>query len=116
MEGESIMSYLYDLPNATSGIDAIMVQTINIFPALTPLILVFVFLVVFLGGITRQRMRSGTADYSAWAIVASLATLLPALIFSVQVGYIRLDWLVIVISLNILSAIWFFFDRKASEV
>jgi len=110
------MSYLYDLPNATLGIDAIMVQTLNIFPALTPLILVFVFLVVFLGGITRQRMRSGTADYSAWAIVASLATLLPALIFSVQVGYIRLDWLVIVISLNILSAIWFFFDRKASEV
>jgi len=80
------------------------------------LILVFVFLVVFLGGISRQKLRSGTADYSAWAIIASIAILLPALLFSVQAGYIRLDWLIIVISLNILSAIWFFLDRKSSEV
>jgi len=110
------MAYLYQLPNATSGLDAIMVQTLNIFPALTPLILLFVFLVIFLGGITRQKLRSGTSDYPAWAMVASLATLIPALLFSVQAGFIRLDWLVIVITLNILSAIWFFFDRKYTEV
>ena len=110
------MAYLYELPNATSGLDAIMVQTLNIFPALTPLILLFVFLVVFLGGITRQKLRSGTSDYPAWAMVASLATLIPALLFSVQAGFIRLDWLVIVITLNILSSIWFFFDRKYTEV
>ena len=110
------MAYLYQLPNATSGLDAIMVQTLNIFPALTPLILLFVFLVVFLGGITRQKLRSGTSDYPAWAMVASLATLIPALLFSVQAGFIRLDWLVIVITLNILSSIWFFFDRKYTEV
>ena len=110
------MAYLYELPNATSGLDAIMVQTLNIFPALTPLILLFVFLVIFLGGITRQKLRSGTSDYPAWAMVASLATLIPALLFSVQAGFIRLDWLVIVITLNILSAIWFFFDRKYTEV
>ena len=110
------MAYLYELPNATSGLDAIMVQTLNIFPALTPLILLFVFLVIFLGGITRQKLRSGTSDYPAWAMVASLATLIPALLFSVQAGFIRLDWLVIVITLNILSSIWFFFDRKYTEV
>jgi len=110
------VAYLYELPNATSGLDAIMVQTLNIFPALTPLILLFVFLVVFLGGITRQKLRSGTSDYPAWAMVASLATLIPALLFSVQAGFIRLDWLVIVITLNILSSIWFFFDRKYTEV
>jgi len=110
------VAYLYELPNATSGLDAIMVQTLNIFPALTPLILLFVFLVIFLGGITRQKLRSGTSDYPAWAMVASLATLIPALLFSVQAGFIRLDWLVIVITLNILSAIWFFFDRKYTEV
>jgi len=96
------MAYLYDLPNKTTGIDDIVIQTTNIFPAFTPLILFFVFLVVFIGGITRQKIRTGTADYSAWAIVASIATLLPALLFSVSAGFIRLDWLVIVVSLNIL--------------
>jgi len=108
--------YLYDLPNATSGLDAIMIQTLNIFPALTPMILLFVFLVVFLGGITRQKIKGNTADYSAWAMVGSLATLIPALLFSVQAGFIRLDWLAIVVALNLLSAIWFFFERKYTEV
>ena len=69
-----------------------------------------------MGGIARQKVKTGTADYSAWAIIASMATLLPALLFSVSAGYIRLDWLVIVLSMNLLSAIWFFMDRKISEV
>ncbi len=108
--------YLYNLPNATSGADEILSQTTNVFPAFTPLLLFFVFAVVFLGGIARQRAKTGTADYSAWAIIASMATLLPALLFSVSAGFIRLDWLVIVLSLNLLSAVWFFMDRKISEV
>jgi len=108
--------YLYNLPNATEGIDAIAIQTFNTFPFMGALILLFVFLVVFLGGITRQKIRSGTADYSAWAILASISTLLLALLLSVTSGFIQLDWLIIVIALNILSAIWFFMDRKASEI
>ena len=111
------LEYLYSLPNATSGVDTIINQmTTGSFYWLTPLILFFVFAVVFLGGITRQKIRIGTADYSAWAIIASMATLLPALLFSVNSGFIRLDWLVIIVSLNILSAIWFFMDRKVTEV
>ena len=110
------LAYLYELPNATSGVDDILSQTTTMFPALTPLMLFFVFAVVFLGGITRQKIKTGTADYSAWAIIASMATLLPALLLSVSAGYIRLDWLIIVISMNILSAIWFFMDRRISEV
>jgi len=110
------MAYLYDLPNATSGIDAIMIQTIDTFPWLGAMMLMFIFLVVLLGGITRQKARTGTADYSAWAIIASLATLLPALFMSVSAGFIQLDWLIVVVALNILSAIWFFFDRKPSEI
>jgi len=108
--------YLYNLPNATSGADAILSETTTVFPAFVPLLLFFVFGVVFLGGIARQRVRTGTADYSAWAIIASVATLLLALLFSVSAGFIRLDWLVIVLSLNLLSAVWFFLDRKSSEV
>jgi len=110
------LEYLYNLPNSTSGLDDIMIQTSAVSSAITPLLLVFVFLVVFIGGITRQKIRTGTADYSAWAIIASMATLLPALLFSITAGFIRLDWLIIVISINILSAIWFFMDRKVSEV
>ena len=111
------MSYLYELPNATAGMDNILYQmTTGSFYWITPLILLFVFGVVFIGGIIRQKNRIGTSDYSVWAVIASIATLLIALLFSVSAGFIRLDWLLIVISLNILSGIWFFMDRKASEV
>jgi len=110
------MGYLYELPNATTGVDTILSQTTTSFPGFVPLILFFIFAVVFIGGITRQKIRTGTADYSAWAIIASMATLLPALLFSVSAGFIRLDWLVIVVSLTVLSAIWFFLDRRSSEV
>ena len=110
------LEYLYNLPNSTEGLDKIMTQTIDIFPFFTPMLLFFVFLVVFIGGITRQKTKTGTADYPAWAVVASIATLLPALLFSVSSGFIRLDWLIIVVSLNILSAIWFFLDKKPQEI
>jgi len=110
------MSYLYELPNATSGLDAIVIDTFNVFPFMSSLILLFVYLTVFLGGITRQTIKSGTADYSAWALLAAMATLFPALIFSISGGFIQLDWLIIVVALNILGAIWFFLDRKPSEI
>ena len=111
------LEYLYALPNATEGVDAIVSQmTSGSFYWLVPMILFFTFCVVFIGGITRQRVKTGTADYSAWAIIASMATLLPALLFSVSAGYISLDWLIIVVALNISSAIWFFLDKKVSEV
>lgn len=109
-------TYLYDIPNATSGLDAVVIDTFSTFPFMGSLILLFVYLVVFIGGITRQTIRSGTADYSAWALLAGMATLIPALIFSINSGFIQLDWLLIVVALNILAAIWFFLDRKPSEV
>ena len=110
------LDYLYNLPNATEGIDSIATQTITELPLLTPFLLMFIFLVVFLGGSTRQKLRTGTADYAAWAIVGSIAILLPALLLSVSSGFIRLDWLIIVVTLNIGSAVWFFLDRKVTEV
>lgn len=110
------MGYLYNLPNATGGVDAIAIQTFDLFPWMSALILLFVYLTVLLGGITRQKIRTGTADYSVWAVIASLSIFILALLFSVTAGFIQLDWLVIVVGITILSAIWFFLDRRASEV
>ena len=111
------MAYLYDLPNSTEGIDAIMLQmTSGSFSFIVPMFLFFTFLVVFIGGITRQKTKVGTSDYSAWAVLASISTLLIALLFSITAGYIELTVLVLVVALTIGSGIWFFFDRKPSEM
>ena len=96
---------LYNLPNATSGIDDIAIQVITAVPSLTPLILLFVFFVVFIGGIARQSSRSVTADYPMWSVIASISTLMIALLMSLKEGFIRLEWLVIVIVITIFSGV-----------
>jgi len=111
-----ILEYLYTLPNSTEGLDAIAVQTVTAVPSLTPLLLVFVFFVVFLGGISRQNLRSGSADYPMWAVTASLATFLVTLLMTVIPGLVNLSVLVIVTVITIFSAVWLFLDKRASEV
>lgn len=107
---------LYNLPNATTGADDILVETITAVPALAPLLLAFVFFVVFLGGISRQKARIGTADYPMWSVVASLSTFLVALIMSIVEGLIRLDVLIIVTVITIFSGVWLFLEKRAGEV
>lgn len=110
------LGYLYTIPNATVGTDEIVIQTVSAVPAFTPLLLFFVFFVVFLGGISRQKARTGTSDYAMWSTVASLSMMMVALIMTMVEGLIRLDWLSIVIVITIFSGVWLFLDRKQSEV
>ena len=110
------LDYLYALPNSTEGLDAIAVQTVTAVPAFIPSLMLFVFFVIFLGGISRQKARTGTADYPMWAVVGSLSTYLVTLILTLYEGLIRLDWLVIITVITIFSGIWLFLDRKTSEV
>lgn len=110
------MPYLYDLPNSTAGMDSILVQTMNTVPALTPLILLFVYFTVLLGGIIRQTIRTGSADYPLWSVIAAMAMFLIASIMSITAGLIRLDWLVIVIVITIFSASWLFLSRRGADI
>ena len=107
---------LYNLPNSTSGIDEIVIQTITAVPSFTPLLLLFVFFVVFFGGVARQIGRTGTADYPMWSTIASLSIFMISLIMTVIEGFIRLEWFIIVIVITIFSGMWLFLDRKTSEV
>lgn len=110
------LDYLYTLPNATSGLDEILIETAEAVPSLIPLLLLFVFFVVFLGGVGLQTKRIGTADYPIWSVIASLSTFLVALLLSVTEGFINITWLVVVVVITIFSGIWLFLDRKITEV
>ena len=110
------LDYLYNLPNTTTGIDQITVDTVSSVSSFAPLLLLFVWFVVFLGGVSRQKLRTGSADYPMWCVVASLMTFMVTLILSTTSGIIRLDWLVIVVLITIFSGVWLFLDRRAVEV
>lgn len=110
------MDYLYDLPNATTGIDDITVQTISAVPSFSTLIILFIMGVVFLGGVSRQATRTGTADYPAWAVISSISGLLGVLILGIYSGLVSLTTTVIVTVITIFSGVWLFLDRRISEV
>lgn len=107
---------LYDLPNATSGLDTILVQTATAVPSFAPLLFVFVFFVVLLGGAGLQSRRLGTADYPMWSVVASLSVFMLGLLMSVIEGLINITWLVIIVVITIFSGVWLFLDRRQSEI
>lgn len=109
------MAYLYNLPNATNGIDDAAVGIVASVPAFVPLLLAFTFLMVFLGGLVSQRRRESGADIQQWAVLASLSTLMVSLLLSTKAGLINLATLGIVIGLTILTGIWFFISKGRNE-
>lgn len=113
---KGLFYYIYDLPNATDGIDNIAVQTITAVPAFTPLLLLFIFLLVLIGGSARQKGKTGTADFPLWSVIASISSLLVALLMSTITGIIQLQYLIIVVVVTIFTGVWFFLDRRISEV
>lgn len=107
---------LYTLPNISGGYDTLIVGTTETVPSFTPMLLIFVFGIVFIGGFLAQQRRNGSADAPMWATVASFATLMIALPMTLTEGVIQLDVLSIVIVVTILSGFWLFTSRTRNEV
>lgn len=107
---------LYEPPNLTAGIDEAIVGTIVAVPSFLPMMLLFVFGVVFIGGVTSQKRRTGSADFPMWATLSSVATLMVTLPLTLTEGLIQLEVLVTVVALTIASGLWLFLTRHRHEV
>lgn len=107
--------YLFDMPNSTS-VDTIATQTVTAIPGLVPMILLFVFMVIFIGGIVRQKARTGTADYPLWATIGGISQFMVALLFSVSSGFLNLDWLVISFVVTVFCGVWLFISERQGEL
>ena len=108
---------IYTQPNLTSGLDDALVSIVNQ-PSLpfTPMLLVFVWGVVFLGGMSRQKARLGSSDIPMWATIASLSAFMVALPLTLTSGLIDLGTLTVVIAITIMSGVWLFLSRNRNEV
>jgi len=101
---------IYDAPNATTGIDTILVDTASAVPAFIPAFLFFVFLTVFFGGAIRQKRRLGRYDLPLWAVIASISTFVISLLLTLKAGLIQLEVLSVVIVITVLSGLWLLKD------
>lgn len=110
------MAYLYEFSNSTAGIDNVMSDLIKEVPTFIPMVLVFIYFLILLGGSASQRRRSGSADISMWSTIASISCLMVALPLTITAGIIDLVTLSIVVAVVIISALWFFLSRNRYEV
>ena len=109
---------LYDIPNLTSGPDTTLIEIAEAVNVFVPMFLVFVWGIIFIGGVIAQNRRLGVADLPLWAVMASISCLLVALPMSLSEGFIpnNIPIISILVVITILSGFWLFLDRKASEI
>lgn len=115
LEKTQIKMTLFHPPNYTTGADDILVTTAQSVQVLPIMILVFTYLLVALGGSSNQKRRIGTADYPFWFVLAGVATTMLALIFTLGGGFIDLLTLGAVVSVTIMSGVWFFLSKVRGE-
>ena len=106
---------IYNQPNLTSGIDDALVTTAESVPEFTVMLLLFVFIMVFVGGTSNQKRRIGTADYPFWGVMAGLATTFLSLLLTLGRGMINPLTLGIVVAVTIMMAVWFFLSTARGE-
>jgi len=109
------MAYKYTIPNMTEGVDQALVGIAEQVPSFPIMILVFIWGVVFLGGVMKQKQRLGYADFPMWTTMASFSCLVVSLLMSVREGFITLQVLSIVVVVTIFSAVWLFLSKGRLE-
>jgi len=109
-----MVNYTFSYPTGVTP-DAVLISASTAVPVFPMMILLFTWAMVFFGGIQRQNARSTYVDVPQWAVLASLSTVLLSLIMTIKEGLISLPVLMIVISVAILSGVWFFLSRGRFE-
>ena len=107
---------LYQEVNLTGGLDKAITSTAASVPAFPIMILVFIYLIILIGGSSNQSRKRGNADIPMWATLAGTATTVVALVMNIGVSsLISIGTLAIIISLTIISGFWYFMSRGRYE-
>lgn len=105
----------FTFPNATAGVDASLVGINQQVPSFIPLILFFVFMIVFTTGFVGQKRRTGSGDAPIWLVVSSLSIVVLTLILSTVEGLVdKFTWGP-VIGISILSFVFLALSKGRYE-
>lgn len=110
------MVYKFAQPTLTGGLDQTLVEVATAVPSFMIGFLVFVWGMVFLGGMGQQSARKGHGDAPLWATMASMSIMLLSLLLTLKEGMISGEILGIVVAITILSGIWLFMSKGRNEL
>lgn len=98
---------LTGLQNVTT-LDGALVGMKTALPQFTAYVLLFEFVVIFLGGIYAQNRRIGFSNIPMWGTIAGLITTVSAFLLSAISSSIDLITIIISFSITLVFALWFF--------
>lgn len=108
---------LYTQPNLSAGIDDVIITTAQAVPSFPIMFLVFMYIFIFVGGISNQKRRTGSADVPFWSVLSGLTITFLSLIMTLgSTGIISAYTLGIIVAITILSAVWFFLSKQRGEI
>ena len=107
---------IYTMPTLEGGIDQTLIEVARTVPSFMIGFLIFIFGTVFISGVLIQKRKSGYSDMPMWAVMASMSTFFVSLLLTIKSGLITLEILTIVISVTIISGLWFFLSRGRGEL
>jgi len=106
---------LYNLPNATNGLDSILIEVIAEVPSIMIMFSFFVYFFVLIVGMGMQAKRSGNADAPLWSTLAGVSTVFLNLLFSLGTGIVNPIVLSVSIAVTLFSALWLFLNKGRFE-
>ena len=110
------MVYKFAQPTLVGGMDQTLVEVATAVPAFIIGFLIFVWMIVFLGGMGQQSSRKGFGDAPLWATMASMSTVLVSLLLTLKPGLMSIEALGIVVAVTIFSGIWLFMSKGRNEL
>lgn len=109
------MAYTYEMPNMSNGIDELLSGFATSVPVFIPMFLLFVYLVVALGGSISQKNRTGFSDYPIWSMLGCIAMLMISLGLAIGTNILNPIILTVVVTITIANGVWLFLDTNRNE-
>lgn len=103
----------YDLPSTNiTTLEGLLVYEAQQIPILFPMILFLIYVAIAGSGFFYQDKKTGRGNLAMWSSISGLITSTLSFILFLIPGLINLITLVIVVSVTLISAIWFIFESK----
>jgi len=102
---------MYNITNSTDITEVIVSIAENV-PSLFPMLLLFIYATITLGGAFANQRRVGFTNIPMWLSIGGLVTTTSAFILFIVDGLISLAWVGVFVAVTLFSVLWFFFSGE----
>jgi len=100
-----------DVVNLSKGVDQFLIYIQDQVPIFVPMMLFAFYIIIALAGFFSEERLKGNGDFPMWLAIAGVVTVGLTFVLNTVEGLINLTTMVIVFTVTVLSAIFFFLSK-----